>query len=519
MSQQPHLKLLELEAENARLKKELLAATHKLQATEEKITKTESKVIKLQDEVLWLRRQLFGHKTERYIPTDPNQLKLDFEGLKLLPQEEELYNEAAQEVISYIRKKPAGEKKKPVRQPLPDHLERVDEVIEPQGVDLTNAIRIGEEITEVMEYIPGKIYVRRIIRPKYALPNDLGIRIANLPPLPLPKSNAGSSLLAELLVSKYMDHLPFHRQLDIFKRQNVHISASTVNDWFFSAVSLLSPLYEKLRCLILKSNYIGVDESTVPVIDNEKKKSIKAYLWIVRDINSNLVFFHYDKGSRSQKTMVNLLWGYQGAIQSDGYGAYNLYENKDGVLLLGCLAHCRRKFEESLKNDESRAAKALEQIGMLYAIERMADDQNLSFQERAALRQRLAYPILRTFERWLEENLSQVLPQSKIGKAIAYTYTIYRRLSRYVLDGRYRIDNNLVENTVRPLALGRKQYLFCQTHESAEMAAIMYSFMGCCKLHNVNPFEWLTDVLSRVDETGMNIEDLLPHKWKKKVNM
>ena len=512
------VKLLESKLNNS--ENELNASKEELNTSKEELKTSESvrialdlKVESLLSDLLWLRRQLFGRKTERYLPEDPNQLKLDFEGLDVLPEEQEIYDQAIQEVASYKRISKT-DKKRPVRQPLSEHLERVDEIIEPEGVDFDKSVKIGEEVTEVLEYIPGKLFVRRIIRPKYALSNAEGIRIASLPSLPLPKSNAGASLLAHLLVSKYMDHLPFHRQLDIFKRDNVRIAPSTVNDWFLSSTDLLSPLYDKLKELTLTSDYIGVDESTIPVVDNEKHKTIKAYMWVVRDNNKNLAFFHYDKGSRSYNTLVSLLNDYKGTIQSDGYGAYNLYENKQGVFLLGCLAHCRRKFEESLTNDHSRASQALEQIGMLYTIERMADDKNLSFEDRSKLRIKLAYPILKAFERWLENNIGKTLPKSKIGKAISYTHTIYRRLSRYIVDGRYRIDNNLVENIIRPLALGRKQYLFCQTHESAQKAAIVYSLMACCKLHGVNPMEWLTDVLSRVDQKGIKMEDLLPHRWK-----
>lgn len=494
-------------------KEELETNTIKLEDSQAACDVLDSKVKALLYDILWLRRQIFGRKAERFIPEDPSRLGFDFEGLEVLPQEQEVYDQSVVEVEAYTRK-PKESKKGAVRLPLPEHLERVEEVIEPKGVDLSNAVQIGQEVTEVLEYIPGKLFVRRIIRPKYSLGEDKGLCIADLPSLPLPKSNAGASLLAHLLVSKYVDHLPFHRQLQIFKRENMRMAPSTVNDWFLSSTSLLTPLYDKLKEITLESDYIGVDESTIPVVDNEKHKTIKAYMWVVRDNINNLALFHYDKGSRSHRTLINLLGGYKGTIQSDGYGAYSLYENKKDILLLGCMAHCRRKFEEALTNDHSRASKALEQIGMLYTIERMADDDGLSFEDRAALRKRLAYPILVVFEKWLEENIGKTLPKSKIGKAISYAHTIYRRLSRYVLDGRYRLDNNLVENIIRPLALGRKQYLFCQTHESAQKAAVVYSLMACCKLHGVNPMVWLTDILSRIDEKGINVESLLPHRWK-----
>lgn len=318
--------------------------------------------------------------------------------------------------------------------------------------------------------------------------------------LPLPRSNAGPSLLAELLVSKYMHHLPFHRQLVIFKQSGISIPASTVNGWFMSSLDLLRALYERLREIVQATDYIQVDESVVPVIDNKKQRAVKAYLWVVRSVMENLMFFHYDQGSRAQRVVIELLRDYQGAVQTDGYEAYSIYEHKKGVLLLGCCAHARRKFTEALKEDKSGAEYALDQIGMLYRVEAMATDQQLDFEQRAELRKKLAYPILCAFEKWVVQYYPKVFPKGRMGKALSYTYSIFHCLSRYHLDGRYQLDNNPVENAIRPLALGRKNYLFCGNHDAAENAAIMYSLLGSCKACDVNPREWLTDVLSRIPE-------------------
>jgi hypothetical protein len=269
---------------------------------------------------------------------------------------------------------------------------------------------------------------------------------------------------------------------------------------------------------VLASDYIQVDESTVPVIDNEKHRTVKAYLWVVRSVMKNLVFFHYDKGSRAQKVVIELLRNYQGAVQTDGYEAYSIYEHKKGVVLLGCWAHARRKFTEALKEDKAGAEYALQQIGMLYKVETMASDQGLDYKGHAALRERLAYPILCAFEKWIVNYYPKALPKGRMGKALSYTYSLFHRLSRYHLDGRYQIDNNLIENTIRPLALGRKNYLFCGNHDAAENAAIMYSLLGCCKACDVNPREWLTDVLARIpvynNDYSLDLADLLPHNWK-----
>ena len=504
-------------------------ALDKAQAT---IMEQAATIRKLTDQLAWYRRKFWKSSSEKYISEDPNQRKIDFDGLDVLPEEKEVIEKAAKEIISYERKKPE-KKNKPVRLPLPDHLRRETQVIEPEGID-DKWECIGQEITEILEYKPGELYVRQIIRPKYVLKKGLqqdhqqsegeqtnekkNVEIASLPLLPLPRSNAGASLLAELLIGKYMHHLPFHRQIDMFKQAGVSLPASTVNGWFTSSSDLLRALYYRLRELVLATDYIQVDESTVPVIDNKKRRAVKAYLWVVRSVMKELVFFHYDKGSRGQKVVVELLHNFKGAVQTDGYDAYSIYEHKKDVLLLGCWAHARRKFTEALKEDKSGAEYALEQIGMLYKVESMASDQSMDYEQRAELRKKLAYPIQTAFEKWIVNYYPKALPKGRMHKALSYTYNLFHRLSRYHLDGRYQIDNNPVENAIRPLAIGRKNFMFCGNHDAAENAAIMYSLFGCCKASDINPREWLTDVLTRIPEYNNNYDldlaDLLPHKWK-----
>ncbi len=520
----------ELYAELSRLRKADNGALETIESKNKKledvVKEQDNKIQKLTDQLAWYRRKLWSSSSERFIPPDPNQRKIDFEGLELLPEEEESAREADKELIAYERRKPEKEKKKPVRLPLPEDLRREEEVIEPEGVD-ENWVRIGEEVTEVLEHKPGELYVRRIVRPKYAAKQiqqqdneeKPGVRIAKLPLMPLPRSNAGASLLTELLINKFHYHQPFNRQIAFLKLTGVSLSPSTINGWFQGSCDLLRALYNRLKEEVLSSDYIQVDESTVPVINNEKHKTIKAYLWMVRSVTNNMVFFHYDKGSRAQKVVVDLLQNFQGAIQTDGYQAYSIYEQKKGVLLLGCWAHARRKFEESLKEDKTGSEYALTQIGKLYQIETMATEQQMDDEQRAALRKRLAYPIMCAFEKWIVNYYPKVLPKGRMGRAISYTYSIFHRLSRYHLDGRYHLDNNLGENAIRPLALGRKNYMFCGNHDAAENAALMYSLLGCCKASDVNPREWLTDVLTKIptynSDYSLDLADLLPHNWKK----
>ncbi|RLD28207.1 MAG: IS66 family transposase, partial [Bacteroidetes bacterium] len=301
---------------------------------DEQLNEKDDKIKALMDQLSWYRRKFWKPSSEKYIPEDPNQCKIDFDGLDVLPEEEEVIKDAEKEIITYEREKP-NIKKQPVRLPLPDYLRREEEIIEPDGID-ESWIRIGEEVTEVLEHKPGELFVRRIVRPKYVLKKDATqqeedieestekIKIGALPMLPLPRSNAGGSLLAELLISKYMHHLPFHRQLAIFKQSGVSIPASTVNGWFKGSSDLLRALYHRLREIVMETDYLQVDETTVPVIDNKKQRAAKSYLWVVRSVIDNLLFFHYDQGSRAQRVVIDLLRDYQGAVQTDGYEVYRI---------------------------------------------------------------------------------------------------------------------------------------------------------------------------------------------------
>lgn len=522
-NQELELKNRFLRSDNDKLQSgnnKLQSNNDKLQSEKDKLESSigilQSKLAKLSDELLYLRRTLFGRSSERYIKEDPNQLSLDFLGEVQL-EEEKTYLTGVSKKNGTAKANGGVVKKQPVRKPLPEHLERRREVIEPDPLP-EGAKCIGQEITEILEYIPGHLYVREIVRKKYALKGGDGVVMGELPCLPLHRSNAGGSLLANILINKYQDHQPFYRQIEILKRNGVHLAASTVNDWCTSSINLLEPLYECLKKEVLSSDYIQVDESTIPVLDKDKPGAArKGYHWVVRSPEQHQLFFHYDKGSRAQYVIVDLLKDFKGAVQSDGYGVYNIYEKKQGVLLLGCWAHARRKFEQALGNDPPRAQYALEQIGRLYELERIATENNFTKTQIEDLRKEKAYPILRDFEKWIDINYShpQVLPSEKIGKALSYTYGIYQRLARYVLDGRYRIDNNLAENAVRPLALGRKNYLFCSNHESAGRTAVIYSLLGTCKIHGINPMLWLTDVFNRIQNHSIQkLDELLPGKWR-----
>ena len=433
-----------------------------LTAKEVIIQKKDVRIAQLEKQVDCLKRQIYGGKTERYINPDPKARQLElFEGVELLPGEQEAAIKAEEEIktqkdarIKRIEKT----KKAAVRKPLPENLERRVEHIYPQGYNPEEWDLLDEKeplYTETLMQEPAKFYVLRIYRHKAIRKADRTIVTASCPTKPIAKSYASSSLLAELMVNKYVDHIPFYRQQKQFERLGLKIPEPTILGWFQEVSDLLMPLHFRLWELMKKTNYLQCDETTLPVVRNDKHKTVKGYIWLVRDPMSGRQYFYWDRGSRSGEVVLKLFCGYQGALQTDGYERYELLDGKKGVLLLSCWAHARRKFSESIKNDKERAENALDQIQLLYEVERQIKDQALSFEDAANLRTRLAYPILVRFEKWLVAEHAKVIKGSPIEKAIMYTYKRFDKLSRYHLDGRYNIDNNGIENAARPIAVGR----------------------------------------------------------------
>lgn len=512
------------------LESDVVKLESNVSSLESNITKLESTVSKLENELTWLRKRLFGKMSERFINSDPDSRQLDIFGEQLSDSEREELERAAKQEQELITRTITASKPRTPRKDVSFENLRIEETtIEPEGIDFEEYVCIGTEETNRLAYKPAEFYVKRTIRKKYALKNQLteldneeekrpSVVIAPLSDSPIHKCMADTTLLTEIIIQKYLYHLPFHRQIARFGDLGVRISSSTVGDWFSQSCELLRPLYDHLRRRVLSSDYIQVDESTLPVIDNEKRRAVKGYLWVVRNPDNGEVFFHYDRGSRSEKTALVLLHGFNGAIQSDGYQVYKRFETLDGKLMLGCWAHARRKFDEALAENKKLATEALLQIQSLYAVEREADETGATPEQRRELRRAKAYPILVTFEKWLYDNYTTLLPQSRTAKAISYTYSIFPKLSRYHLNGRYRIDNNLVENAIRPLAIGRKNYLFCGNSDAAIRASMVYSLLGSCKAAGINPSEWLEDILSKIysyTKANRNLEELLPHLWKK----
>ncbi|MDH5400440.1 MAG: IS66 family transposase [Cyclobacteriaceae bacterium] len=466
----------------------------------EKALAQEREIAYLKHELAQLKRLLYGSKKERFINPDQSQMSLDLAGV-----EEKTPAEETQQ-INYERKKKKGKAKRLL---LPPHLPREEEILEPEGLP-DGAERIGEDVTEILEYRPGKIHVRRMVRPVYK--TEEKIISAPLPTLPIPGGNAGPGLLAYILISKFIDHLPFYRIVQMFKREQVKLAESTVNGWYKTTAKLLMPLYEALLRKIHDANYILADETPIPVLSSSKPGSThKGYHWAYLLSRENIMLFSYSP-SRGQQCPSELLSSYQGALQTDGYGVYDQFD-RPGITLLACMAHARRKFEQAKDNDRERANHVLGQMQMLYEIERRAKDDGMSNDQRYELRQKEAVRILEKLEAYLKDAYTQVLPKSAIAKAIAYTLKLWPRLIRYTENGEWMIDNNAVENKIRPIALGRKNYMFAGSHEAAQHAAMMYSFFATCKMNDINPFDWLKDTLTQIPDYKVNqLEELLPLK-------
>jgi transposase len=494
------------------------------------IAKLDATVRDLQGQLAWLRKKVFGKMSEKHLPLDPAQLSL-FDQNQLMDEQEKaelakVVEESEGEITRMITVKV-----KPSRKPLDMTKLPVEvEDIYPEGTtDETGSLKaeyveIGTEETSRLERVPAKVYIVRTIRHKVISRSDITgkhpeertILISALPLVPVSKCIAGASVLADIITGKFMYHLPFYRQIQQYKEAGITISDSTMGGWYEAAVEKLKLLYDLLRKQILSSEYIQIDESVIPVIDNEKHRARKGHEWCVRDAITGDVMFYYDSGSRGSRVARELLVSFRGGVQSDGYEAYNQFEKMERITLYGCWAHARRKYCDALEENKSLATEAICYIRKLYKVEEEADKAGLTPDERCGKRQKESYPVILTFEKWMMEHYREVLPQSRIGKAIAYTYTLLPRLSRYVNDGRVNIDNNLIENSIRPLALGRKNYLFCGNDASAYRAAIVYSLIGTCKAAGIEPRGWLEDVLKKIPyylRDGRDMTELLPRTW------
>lgn len=481
-------------------REELIAQVRELSEVKKELT---GKVDSLQAELAQLKRLIFGSRSERFTAHEvPEQLQLQLGG-----QPTEAPPVVEEEEITYKRRK---KRKQSGRQFLPEHLPRTEMVIEPQE-DTSGMKYIGDEVTEVLAKQPSRLFVIRIIRKKYARAGGKGVVIGPMPSRAIEKGLAHESLLADILVSKFVDHQPLYRQAKILAREKVNIASSTMSDWVAASCRLLKPLYQALRKEVVKNEYLQADESPIPVLDKSKKKRThRGYQWLYYAKDANLVVFDYQKG-RGRDGPREFLKDFSGYLQTDGYSVYDEFGKNKDITLICCMAHARRYFDKALDNDPERAKYFLKEVQQLYVLEKALREQKADWDKRLETRQALAIPVLDGLKEWLEEHYPNVPPKSPIGIAIAYSLKRWDKLCHYTTHGGLEIDNNLIENQVRPLALGRKNYLFAGSHKGAENAAIIYSLVGSCKLNGLDPFQYLYAILTKLPDYPVNkISDLLP---------
>lgn len=492
---------------------QLAQHTDKLDHQSAQLKEQSALIEKLKFELARLRRWRFGASSE----------SLNAEQLALWAAELEGDIAAAETRLDEISTQRAPiERRIPKRERLPEHLPRLEVRHELPSTDCPQCgqglERIGEEIAEQLDIIPAKFFVRRHIRPKYCCRACESLHVAPMPAQPIDKAIAAPGLLAHVLVSKFADHLPFYRQEEIYTREGVTIPRATQAGWLGQLQVLLEPLVEHLTDEVVREPLIQADETPVPVLSPGTGRTATGYLWAFRSgpfSDRQAVVFKFSP-TRSQDTPTELLQSFRGILQVDGYAGYNQTLRRDEVIEAACFAHARRKFFEVWEATKSPAAQlALTQIGKLYDIERECHD--VSIAERAYQRQERAAPILAHFRTWLEATYTKSPPRGALAKAIQYSLNRWKALERYLQDGRINIDTNPVENCIRGVALGKKNWMFCGSEGGGHRAALIYSLIETCKLNGVEPYAYFVQILTRLPTAkASELPSLMPWNFNSK---
>ncbi len=481
-----------------------------------KLMEQAAKILYLEEQLAWLKRQIFGKKSERIV--DVNQEQLQFDGFESANQQKV----EVQTIPAHQRKKRSLTGEDAIK--LPDDLPVETIVIDIPEEDKicketgTAFAKIGEEISHKLAHRPGSYFLKRIVRPKYACPKqeEKGIITAPMPDNILPKCRADESLLAEIITRKFVDHLPLYRLAEIFSRDQIFISRRLLSQWVVAVGLALRPLYDAMKERILKSDRLHIDESPVQVFDSPKMT--QGYMWVLvggigADPPYRLYNFYED---RKHRHVEEILGSYSGILHSDKYAAYETYIRKNGNVWAPCWAHMRRKFYEAEAGDPSLRIWVLEQIGELFAIEERA--WTLPPLERIQLRQSQAVPIIDGLIHRIKKRLTEgiILPKSKFKEALGYFCSLIPYLKNYTHHASARIDNNPAERAIRPLAIGRKNWLFLGSEKSGEAAATLLSLVQTCRALKINPRNYLEDVCRRIMSHSANkLHELLPDEWAK----
>src|SRR5271157_4040360 len=460
-----------------------------------------------------LRRMQFGRKSEK-LDREIAQLELRLDGLEATQAEKAAPSQTPAAAI------PTVSAAKPARRPLPEHLPREVKKYPPKqkacpdcGGELKH---LGEDISEILEYMPAHFKVIQQVRPKLACACCERIVQAQAPSRPIERGIAGPGLLAHELVSKYCDHLPLYRQSEIYAREGVELERSTLADWVGGTSALLAPLVEALRRHIMAANKLHADDTPVPVLAPGNGKTKTGRLWTyVRDdrpagdATPAAVWFTYTPDRKGEHPQAHLS-NFTGTLQADGYAGYDQVYEGGRIQEAACLAHVRRKFYDLYVAHKSPvAAEALERIGALYAIEK--EIRGRPPDERREIRKARSRPLMESLKQWLEETLGKLSRKSDTAKAVRYALGRWEALMRYCDDGRIEIDNNAAERSLRAVVLGRKNFLFAGSDAGGERAAAMYSLLGTAKLNGLDPESYLRAVLGQIGEHPVNrIGELLP---------
>jgi transposase len=482
-----------------------------LYQTKGEIASYKEKYAALLEEIRLARYQRFSPKSEKNILQSD---LFDEAGVEL---PDEVKEQLADEVVvkSHLRKK------HPTRRLLPDYLPRevvVHDIPESEKICSCgeHLVRIGEEISEQLKYIPAQISVIQHLRPKYACkPCQENVKIAPMPILLLPKSIATPELVSHVIVSKYCDHLPLYRQEGIWKRMEIDMPRSSLCGWALKTAELCEPLIRLLQNIIVTGSYAQADETTVQVLNEVGRDNrTKSYIWCYRGGSEQLSIVYEYQETRGGYHAERFLAGFTGYLQTDAFSGYNWAHDVEGIIPVGCHAHARRPFAELVKAHKTPglAHEALKLYRKLYAVENEARDNQLTPEARYQLRQEKSIPILDAFKKWLDHHLTKTSEQGTLGKAIRYCLSNWLELNNYLKDGRIEIDNNFVENAIRPFALGRKNWLFNGSPAGAKAGAIFYSLIETCKANKIEPYQYLCAMLNRIREcvTEEDYRKLLP---------
>ena len=446
---------------------------------------------RLQHQVEQLLRRVYGRRSEKM---DPNQLLFDS---FLLEADQSPASEPEPVVVPEPGPVAVRTRRNhPGRIPIPDHLERVEIVLDlPEEQKVCSQSdrplkQIGWEISEKLEYRPGKLIVNVYKRPKYVA-QDLegpGVRMASLPDHPIERCKADVGLIAYLIVSKFADHLPLYRQNGILAREGVDIPRATQTSWVLQTYEALIPLETALKQVVLKGDILHTDDSIIPLQVKGKGKVQKARLWTYgRGGSGPPLTVHDFSNDRSKKRPLDFLGGYRGYVHADGYSSYDELFHRPGVIEVGCWAHTRRHFDEAVSSRKIEATEIMASIGQLYKIE--ADGAELNPEQRLSVRQERSRPLIdQLFER-IAELRAQTIPSEPLRKAVDYARNQRQALYRYLEDGRLKPDNNIAENAIRPLALGRKNWLFAASDREGRATALFLGLIQSCKGCRVNPWE------------------------------